>query len=229
MRFTGRQAHKKYMNHQELNLEEPEEELVSPTSPLVIPCKLKLILSAIFSLLILFCSFIVWSFIVSPSTAASPAEIGITPIFIFSITILVALWVPWQQLGVRITKIGGIEFEKIVAEQASEHAEEVTYLQDRIETLEKHVHRLDETSELIGYFAEPELRELLLKFLTQHSKWAFSPTRIRAWGSKQQGFSALETYDYHFIRTTLQKMVSNNILETRISKKGNTLYRIPNI
>ena len=216
------------MNHQELNFEEPEEELTSPTGPFVIPCKLKFILSALSILLILFCASVIFCYIDSPSTAASPAEIGITPIFIFSITILVALWIPWQLLGVRVTKIGGIEFEKIVAEQASEHAEEVTYLQDRIETLEKSVHRLDETAELIGCFAEPELRELLFKFLTTYSKWAFSPTRIRAWGSKQQGFSDLENYDYHFIRTTLQKMVSNNILETRISKKGNTLYRIPN-
>ena len=215
------------MSHQELNFEEPEEELESPTSPLTIPFGLKLSLSAISIILLFFCLYIIFEFVNSPNTAASPNEIGITPIFIFSITILVAIWVPWQQLGVRITKIGGIEFQKIVAVQASEHAEELSYLQDRIEVLEKHVHRLDETTELLDYFAEPTLRELLLKFLTKYNKWAFSPTRIRSWGSKQQGFSELANHDYHFIRMTLQKMVSEGILETRISKKGNTLYRVP--
>jgi hypothetical protein len=83
---------------------------------------------------------------------------------------------------------------------------------------------------MVGFevsFSEPELRNLLLEFLTKYKEWSFSPSRIRAWGSKQQGFSALSKFEHPFIRGTLQKMVSENILETRISKKGNTLYRVP--
>jgi len=86
---------------------------------------------------------------------------------------------------------------------------------------------LDSTAFITEHLKEPELRDLLTKFLTTYNKWAFSPSRIKAWGVQQQGFSKLSEYDHPFIRATLQKMVSENTLETRISKKGNTLFRIP--
>ncbi|HAG29378.1 MAG TPA: hypothetical protein DCL39_07955, partial [Alteromonas macleodii] len=74
---------------------------------------------------------------------------------------------------------------------------------------------------------EPELRKELLRFLQAYSQWSFSPSRIKAWGSKQAGFTSLGKYETSFIRLTLQKMVAEDILVTRISKKGNTLYRVP--
>ena len=90
-----------------------------------------------------------------------------------------------------------------------------------------YIRKNDGVTEFTESFQEPQLRELLTQFLTKYKKWAFSPSRIRAWGSQQQGFSGFSAYEYPFVRSTLQKMVSENILETRVSKKGNTLYRIP--
>jgi len=214
------------MRHQEINYEKPEEELESTSSPFEIPTSVKVGISFISLLLIGICIYLVSKYLCAPKIFASPKDLGLTSILLFSLTALIVVWVPWQRLGIRITKIGGIEFEKVVAEQASEHAEEISYLQDRIEIIEAGLRRTDEVAEITEHFKEPDLRKLLIQFLTKYSDWAFSPSRIRAWGAQQQGFSALSGYEHQFIRSTLQKMVSENMLETRISKKGNTLYRI---
>ncbi len=215
------------MSHQETNFDKPEEELESATGSFDIPCWLIWTVSLVCVALIIFSAIYTWKYVGAPKELASPKELGLSGIFLFSVSALFLVWVPWAKLGIRISKIGGIEFKEIVQEQASEHAEELSYLEDRIESLEALIRRTDEMVEFSESFQEPDLRKLLLEFLTKYKEWAFSPSRIRAWGSKQQGFSALSNYEHPFIRSTLQKMVSENILETRISKKGNTLYRVP--
>lgn len=215
------------MSHQENNYEKPEEELESASSNFDIPDWLRWAVSIISILLIFFCSIYAYKYLGHPNDYASPKDLGISSLFLFSITALFLVWIPWSRLGIRISKIGGIEFKEIVQEQASEHAEELSYLEDRIESLEAHIRKVDEMSGFTENFQEPELRKQLLTFLTMYKEWAFSPSRIRAWGSQQQGFSAFSNYEHPFIRSTLQKMVSENIIETRISKKGNTLYRVP--
>ena len=143
----------------------------------------------------------------------------------FFVTSLTLIWIPWDKLGFRITKIGGIEFKEIVSEQASENAEEFSYLEDRIEYLEVKLHSMDEMAQFHESFERPELRDLLLEFLTKYKKWSFSPSRIKSWGTQQQGFSKLSSFEHRAIRSTLQSMVAENLLETRLSKKGNTLFR----
>ena len=215
------------MGHQENNYEGPEEELGQVSSGLDIPCWLKWLATAFSIALIGFTLCYTYRYLGTPSELASPNELGLSSIFLFSISALVIVWIPWAKLGIRISRIGGIEFENIVKEQASEHAEEVSYLEDRIEVLEAKARSGNEMSEITDHLQEPKLRKLLIDFLTKYNQWAFSPSRIRAWGAKQQGFASFVEYNHSFIRSTLQKMVSENLLETRISKKGNTLYRIP--
>lgn len=215
------------MSHQEINYEVPEEELEPSSKSFDIPHWLKWTASIVSVVLIAFCAAYTTKYVASPREYASPNELGLSSIFLFSVSALLLVWIPWSRLGIRISKIGGIEFKQIVQEQASEHAEELSYLVDRIESLEAQVRKSDEMVEFTESFEEPQLRKLLLDFLTKYKEWSFSPSRIRAWGSKQQGFSSLSKYEHPFIRSTLQKMVADNLLETRISKKGNTLYRIP--
>ena len=214
------------MSHIENNYEKPEEELVSSSSPFEIPISIKVAISIISIILIIVYGLLVLKYVYDPKTFASPSDLDLTSIFLFSITALIIVWIPWQRLGIRITKIGGIEFGKVVAEQASEHAEELSYLQNRIEALESGLRSTNEMADIQEIIREPELRNLLVEFLTKYNTWAFSPSRIKVWGVQQQGFSALSNYEYPFIRSTLQKLVSENVLETRISKKGNTLYRV---
>ena len=215
------------MGHQENNYEKPEEELGASSDGFDIPGWLRGAISISGLALVGFCTIYTTKYIGAPEDYTSPNELGLSSIFLFSITALFLVWIPWSKLGIRISKIGGIEFKEIVQEQASEHAEEISYLEDRVELLEAHIRRVDNVTEFKESFQEPELRKLLMDFLTKYKDWAFSPSRIRVWGSKQQGFYALSEYDHPFIRSTLQKMVSENLLETRISKKGNTLYRVP--
>lgn len=214
------------MEHQKNNYQEPEEELDDSSSFFEIPLSVKLLITAPSALILSFCIYMTYRYIDNPDTFVSPKDLGLTSIFIFSLTAVFLVWFPWSRLGIRITKIGGIEFKEIVTNQASEHAEEIGYLEDRIETLEAGLRRVDEMSDFTESFKEPDLRNLLLEFLTKYKQWAFSPSRIRAWGSQQQGFSPLSNYEHPFIRSTLQKMASENVLETTISKKGNTLYRV---
>ena len=215
------------MNHQEINYEKPEEELDTTSSSFDLPLWLKCVVTVVSGTLIIFTAVYTWKYVGAPKELASPKELGLSGVILFSVSALFLTWIPWSKLGIRISKIGGIEFKEIVQEQASEHAEELSYLEDRIEVLEAQIRKSDDMVGFVESFKEPELRNLLLDFLIKCKKWAFSPSRIRAWGSKQQGFSALSSYESHFIRSTLQKMVSENSLETRISKKGNTLYRAP--
>ncbi|OKY25131.1 hypothetical protein [Thalassotalea sp. PP2-459] len=214
------------MSHQQVNFEQPEEELDSTSSIFEIPGVLKLAVTLFSLAIITICICLTHQYIGAPKQYASPKDLGLSSIFLFSIVALFVVWIPWGKMGIRISKIGGIEFKEIVQEQASEHAEELSYLEDRIESLEAHIRNHDGITELTESFQEPQLREQLIKFLTKYNKWAFSPSRIKAWGSQQQGFSGLSSYEHPFIRSTLQKMVSEKLLETRISKKGNTLYRI---
>lgn len=215
------------MGHQEKNFERPEEELENASKRFQIPWILKWCITVAAIGLIALCGFLVFKYVNAPDKFASPSDLGVSSFFLFSASALVLVWMPWHALGLRITKIGGIEFKEIVAEQATEHAEEITYLQDRIEVLENKLRQLHGVTVLAESFEEPKLRALLVEFLTKYKEWAFSPSRIRAWGSQQQGFAALANYEHPFLRGTLQKMVSEGVLETRISKKGNTLYRIP--
>ncbi|MFM2484349.1 hypothetical protein [Celerinatantimonas yamalensis] len=215
------------MSHQENNYEQPEEELEASSTCFDLPSWLKILTSIVSGAFLIFIVAYTWKYLCAPKVLASPKDLGLSGIFLFSISALFLVWIPWSKLGIRISKIGGIEFTQIVREQALEHAEDLIYLEDRIESLEAQARSTNEMAELTETIHEPGLQKLLLEFLTKYKKWAFSPSRIRVWGSKQQGFSAISRYEYPFIRSTLQKMVSENILETRISKKGNTLYRVP--
>ncbi len=96
-----------------------------------------------------------------------------------------------------------------MAEQASENAEEFGYFENRIEFLEQKVHSMNEIDQLMESFHNPDLKNLLLKFLTKYKKWSFSPSRIIAWGAQQQGFSALSNYEHRRVKSELQSMLTD--------------------
>ena len=211
------------MNNQESDYQMPEEEL----SSYELPNWAKTLVSLILLVPIIVSIILFSQHIEAPKLAASPKDLGLTPLIIFAMSGLVILWTPWKKLGIRVTKIGGLEFEKIVQEQANEHVEEQNDLNKRIEFLENHIQNQDATLVFTDRAREPELREMLKNFLTEYSTWAFSPARIKAWGAMQKGYENLTQFESPLIRNTLQKMVSDGELVTRVSKKGNTLYRIP--
>lgn len=203
------------------------EELTYESREFQLPKRVVALVTLIALPLIVFCVYAAYSYFENKDQYASPSSMGLSGIFLFSLTALICVWVPWSRLGVRITKIGGVEFERILNGQASEHAEEIAYLQERIEALEHHVRHPESGVLFEEILYEVPLREALMRFLNAYSEWAFSPSRIKSWGSAQPGFNELGQYEHAFIRSTLQKMVADGTLETRISKRGNTLYRVP--
>lgn len=183
-------------------------------------------LAIFFGGILLFTSWRYWCFVENPNVPPSPSQLGLPTIFVFSGAMLILLLIPWERLGLRLKRIAGFEFEQVVETQATEHAEELTEIEDRLASLEKAVRDVHEGIQLEEMYYEPELQERLLDFLTRYESTAFSPMRIRQWGAKQPGFERLATYDPAFLRRTLRRLVAEGILETRISRKGNTLYRI---
>jgi len=69
------------------------------------------------------------------------------------------------------------------------------------------------------------LKQLLIKFLTEHSNWAFSPLRIQTWGAKQIEYENFGLYSTSEIRNELDILLINGDVIERKSRKGNKLYR----
>lgn len=170
--------------------------------------------------------FLIWKYLSAPNEFASPKELQLTNLIMFSFAVLILVLVPWQKLGIRIRKIGSVEFERVVSAQAKEHVEEFAELRARIEELEGKVRGLDEVAPLSENFTAQELRPLILKFLDEHQPLAYSPLRIYKWGARQPGFEEFGKYSQGAIRTVLQNLVLEGKASTRVSRLGNTLYTI---
>ncbi len=208
------------------DLDKPEEELDSDKNYFTIPTSVKLLIT----LPIL--GFWAWSFtiyrkhIFDPVNYVSPSSLGLPAILLFTASILFLLHLPWKKMGLRIKKIGAIEFEEIIKTQASEHTEEIAYLQSKITQIElKFSKQVNSAAEQLP--PEDDIKNLILSFLTEYSQWSFSPLRIQNWGVKQPNFQRIGQHSLPTIKRKLRELVAENKLATRLSKKGNTLYRVP--
>lgn len=161
-----------------------------------------------------------------PGLFVSPADLGLVPMILAGTMILLVSLAPWKGLGIWPRKVGVIEFDRIVSTQAREHAEELAEIRVRIDEIESKVRGLDEISSITENFEDLEIRPLVSKFLEQNRPTAFSPLRIREWGSRQAGFEKLSSVRVSSIRRILQSMVATGNVATRVSRLGNTLYKV---
>lgn len=159
---------------------------------------------------------------------ASPKEIGITSIMVFSFIGFFLILIPWEKMGMRIKKIGNIEFVEVVKEQSKEHELDISLIEQRLAELEDKVRKNDPIDGLIETAETPHLEAKLLSFLTINSPTAYSPSRIRLECRNLPEYKTVSSQEVQFIRSTLRKLVSNGKLTTTVSAKGNTLYRIIN-
>lgn len=198
---------------------------------LAMPHWLRWLFSVILFFVIVICLFLYVAYIINPTGVASPVELGLSGLLIFCIATLVIIHIPWHELGYRVKRVGAFEFEQALHAQTAERAEEIGYLGERLAMLEiafesELEKKSFQGSEIFRQMYEPQLRKLLLDFFSANEHASFSPLRIKAWGSTQPGFKSLENFEVGFIRHILGKMVAERVLETVLSKKGNTLYRI---
>jgi hypothetical protein len=159
----------------------------------------------------------------------SPKDLELSNLLLFSSASFLFFAIPWHKLGLSLKKFGPLEFERKLEGQSEEHIKDISALENKIAELEAaivasrpqiQVSAIQPTSE------EKEIRALIVKFLTDFEQWSFSPSRIESWGAHSSpGYSKLAD-NSSLLRRLLRSLVSEGVLETRVSKKGNTLYRI---
>lgn len=204
-----------------------QEELIKEGEPIQgLPIWLRWFLGLWATVFLCISLYLIWKYVVDPKIFASPQDLQLGSVILFSLTVLVFVIVPWGRLGIRIRKIGAVEFDRIISGQAQEHAAELAELRARIEELEGKVKGMDEIAPITESIAAQELKPLLSQFLQMYWPKAISPLRINKWGSHQPGFEQLGKYSQGTIRTVLQDLVAEGSVVTRVSRLGNTLYRI---
>jgi hypothetical protein len=165
-----------------------------------------------------------------------PTDLRLHEAIVFAIALLVLIVLPWHKLGLRVKKVGWLEFERVVTVQKKEHAQSVDLLDRRVTELEQWFQSLDSSGQNSGPSklahvqtgrASEELQELLLLFLRKYPSHYFNAPRIRSWGSQQSGFGDLEKYPTILITQELHRMLGRGLITTKISRRsGATLYRI---
>lgn len=184
--------------------------------------RLRFLLALLLILVVGVCLVIMGRFVADPQSA-SPKELGIPTLLLFAIGALLVILIPWSKLGIRIKKIGSFEFEQIVLSQKKEQAELLDSLSQRVEKLESAGAATDTKPSVRPTH---ELDELLLKFFAKYPKTAFSPWRIQTWGGEREGFQRLKQYSRITIRHHLDRLLVEGHLQTTLSRKGNTLYKL---
>ncbi|MGC3979678.1 MAG: hypothetical protein QM808_00280 [Steroidobacteraceae bacterium] len=168
---------------------------------------------------------LIWRQVRVASEAVPATDSGTVQLMIAGVIVALASLAPVDKLRLRLRKVGWFEFDRVINRQAKEHVDEFVELRARIEELEQRTRGLDEVAPIVEYFTELDLSPLLLRFLSEFRPKAFSPLRIVKWGGVQSGFEGLAKFSQGQVRITLQKMVSQGSVATKVSKLGNTLYR----
>lgn len=205
-----------------------EQELKTQSEESILSRTQKFWFSTTAAISFLLCSTYTIFYILYSETLASPKEIGVTSIMVFSFFGFFLILIPWEKMGLRIKKIGNIEFVEVVKEQSKEHELDMSLIEQRLSELEDKVRKNEPIDGLIETKETSDLEAKLLSFLTINSPTAYSPTRIRFECRNLPNYKTVSRQEVQFIRSTLRKLVSARKLTTTVSAKGNTLYRIIN-
>lgn len=158
----------------------------------------------------------------------TPKDLGLSNLLLFSAGCFLFFAIPWHNLGLSLKKFGPLEFERKLEGQSEEHIKDISEIENKLAQLEaamKASGGIETTAERQPTQDEKEMRDLIIKFLTEYERWTFSPRRMETWGAQIPGYSKLAN-NSSMLRRLLRSLVSEGVLETRVSKKGNTVYRI---
>lgn len=206
-----------------------EEEILAPPKIVGIPMIVRVVACLVSAAFIIFSVWLILKHAFEPKIYPSPKDLQLNTIIIFNLALFFVSILPLERMGIRIRKIGQIEFEQIINVQAREHAEELAEIRAQIDELEKGLSGVDGVGKMLFEMSSPELRLLVLKFFNQFQPVAYSPVKIRNWGAQQPGFERLGTISLGNLRAILQGLLVEGKVVTRVSKLGNTLYKINNV
>jgi len=168
----------------------------------------------------------------------TPTQLRVHEVIVFAVALLVLVLMPWHRLGLRIKKVGWVEFERIVTVQKKEHAETIASLVDRLSALEAMLPReagvspdpADATHGITPVQtgeANRQLRDLILTFLKSRPAHYFNAARIRSLARGDERFGTLSDHPSVLLNQELQRLLAAGLVRTRISRRsGDTLYRI---
>lgn len=211
-----------------MQFEKPDDEepLIENGSTFELPVWFRWATSTLALALIVPSTIFIIRYSLDPERFVSPSDLGVVQLILSGTLLLLFAMAPWKTLGLRIRKVGFLEFDRVISGQAAEHAQEMAELRTRIDEMESTVRGLNEIASITESFEDAELVPLLTKFLKQHRPTAYSPLRIRDWGSRQPGYEKLADAKLTSIRRVLQKLVAEGKVVTRVSRMGSTLYKI---
>ena len=89
----------------------------------VLPKKLTVWLAIIFGL----CALVSLALIIfyALGKGAKPSELNLGTVLIYCLTALVIVLIPWKKLGLRLKKVGFVEFERVIKTQKNEQIVEI--------------------------------------------------------------------------------------------------------
>lgn len=160
--------------------------------------------------------------------AVSPTELGLANLLMFSLACFLFFAIPWNDLGLGLRRFGPLEFERKLEGQSEERVKDIAALEEKIEKLESLLGRSpsgEHYTDPKKVREEADFKSLVVKFLSDFDERAFSPVSIERWGARQPGYAELSGHS-ELLRKTLRRLVVDGLLETSVSQRGNTLYRI---
>ena len=148
-----------------------------------------------------------------------PAKFDLISLIIFCFLGLAVCLLPWENYQVKIAKIGPFELREALSAQAQEREFDIHELSKHIEKLEGAAPGGDDEAPAAAAESNT-LLGLLKNFFKDNERYSFNASRI--WSRDPNNFGSFETSE---IRRALRETVSEGAAETRVSQKGNTLYR----
>jgi uncharacterized protein YbcI len=121
-----------------------------------------------------------------------------------------------------------------ITDGEAENIEQTVWEEQALESIdEKELDRLNERQHNVLMLEDQDVHEidekinieqLILQFLKHYSRWFFNASRIRGWGAEQRGYESFRKYSINEIDQYLQRLVAQEKLRVKTSKKGTILY-----
>lgn len=211
------------MSRKDKNPEDSEDvsELTDGGLGLPISRPFRLIAAGVLSITLTACVSIIVGYLVMEKPQWEPAKFDLISLVIFCFLGVAVCLLPWERYRVDVRKIGPFEFRQALSTQAEERESELAEVWKRIKELEQLIPQ-EHAGETDSQNKQPNfLTEHLQGFLANNETVAYSPLRIK--NLQKETFGLYDTSD---IRGALRGMVADGTVETKVSKKGNTLFRI---
>lgn len=193
-------------------------------SEFAIPGWFRLLLAALSGLFFTVLIVLYLAYLESPETLAPPSELGLPALMIFSGSFFLLVAVPWWKWGLSIQKIGPFEFTRALGRQQKDTNDSIVYLQKQIEELQQK-YEGSEDHKMSQMVYGPEIENAISRYFLKYPG-AVSPRKLLSLVQKVEELQPLHGKDYLLVRSTLRELVTKGILETSVSRKGNTLYKL---